>query len=75
MRQRLGRSLPYILLYSLLAGYVLALANGLGARNPTDNQPVAIGDGAIRLGHGPLDETGRPLDQVVASDDDNEPSF
>jgi hypothetical protein len=72
MRQRLSRSLPYILLYSLLAGYVLALVNGVGARDPSDSQPVAIGEGEIRLGHGPLDEGGRPIDHTLTSDDDTE---
>ena len=73
MRQRLIGILPYIVLYSFLAGYVLAVCAGAGAQDSSANRPVAIGDGEIRLGHGPLAETGQPVDELTDSDDDDEP--
>ena len=73
MRQRLIGILPYIVLYSCLAGYVLAVFAGAGAQDSSAYRPVAIGDGEIRLGHGPLAETGQPVDELTDSDDDDEP--
>jgi hypothetical protein len=54
MRERLIGSVPYVLLYSLLAAYIVALLNGVGAHDVSTNWHVAIGNGDIRLGHGPL---------------------
>ena len=75
MRQRLVGILPFIVLYSLLAGYVLAAFAGAGAQDSSAYRPIAIGDDEIRLGHGPLDETAQTIDELTDSDDDDETAF
>jgi hypothetical protein len=42
------------------------------AHDSSEYRPVAISEGKIRLGHGPLDESGQSIDHAVASTEDDE---
>ena len=64
MQRRFISSLPYLLYPLLLAGYILAIATGAGAHRDADSNPVAVADGLIRTGHGPLNPDGDSIDRV-----------
>ena len=52
MRRHVARLLPYIAMALLFAGYLIVLFNTVVQKRAETYQPVAVGGGLIRPGHG-----------------------